>query len=404
MLRDPRRRAVIQIGLVLLTAITLLMSGAELRTGRPAWGGLAWADWLAGLPYALALFTFITVHEFGHFLTARYHRVRTTWPFYLPLYIPGFFNIGTLGAVIMLREAPWTTRKFFDIGIAGPLAGFVVALGLLIYGFTHLPDPEAFILSIHPEYLEQFGGVPDAATMRAFQASQLEPSLWMGSNLLYELLARWLPADPSRVPPPFEMMHYPFLFTGYLTLFFTALNLLPVGQLDGGHVIYGMFGRQAAGVIARITLGLLLLVGGTGLVDWLQPGPYTLFAWLLYLPFLYYVTKPVLGLEQRSHRWLAVLAFFGVQGLLKLAFPAWEPQGIWLIYSLLLVRAVRLDHPPAYIESRVNRPRQALGWLAILIFVLSITPAPLRLEGMPPADWRAEWQEIGSWIGVADAP
>ncbi|RMG60570.1 MAG: site-2 protease family protein [Bacteroidetes bacterium] len=398
MLQDPRRRALIQILLVLLTAVTLLMSGAELRTGQSALAQLDLAGWLAGLPYALALFSFITVHEFGHFLTARYHRVRTTWPFYLPLYLPGFFNIGTLGAVIMLREQPWSTRKYFDIGIAGPLAGFVVSIGLLIYGFSHLPDPDAYILELHPEYVEQFGGVPDVDTMRAFQAEEGFPSLWIGTNLLYEFFARVIPADPGRVPPPFEMMHYPFLFTGFLTLFFTALNLLPVGQLDGGHVIYGMFGRQRAGVVARITLGVLLLVGGTGLVDWQQPGPSTIFAWLLYLPLLYYVSKPVLRLHRTQDRLLAVLGFCVLQGLLKLGFPAWNPQGLWLIYSLMLVRVVKLDHPPAYYEARVSPSRQALGWLAILIFVLSITPAPLTLEGMPPADWRAEWQELLGWL------
>ncbi|GAB4416994.1 MAG: site-2 protease family protein [Bacteroidia bacterium] len=400
MLRNPRLLPVLQIGLACVTAFTVLLAGAEMRTGRSVFGDLSRAEWWAGLPYMLALLAFITVHEFGHYFTARYHRVRATLPFYIPLYIPGFFNIGTLGAVIMLRETPGSTRKFFDIGIAGPLAGFVVALGLLIYGFATLPDLETYVMAIHPEYEEVFCGVPGVEEMRAFQQANGSPGLWMGSNLMYILLARVIPADPSQVPPPFEMMHYPLLFTGYLTLFFTALNLLPAGQLDGGHVVYGMFGRKTAGILARITVGGLLLFGGTGLVDVGYPAPSNIVVWVLYFWLLVYLSGQIFGRRRRTLRWGVALGFLVLQGLLKGVFPAWEAQGIWVLYSLLLTRVVRLDHPPAYFEHRVNRSRQWLGWLAIAIFVLSFTPAPLRMEGLLQTDWRGEWQLLAGWLGL----
>src|SRR5690606_12811327 len=112
---------------------------------------------LKGLYFSGPFLGILTVHEFGHYIAAQLHRVKVTLPYYIPLWF-GFIampSIGTGGACIRIKEFVTSRNKYFDIGIAGPLAGFVVALGVLFYGFTHLPPPE-HIFTIHPEY-EQFG-------------------------------------------------------------------------------------------------------------------------------------------------------------------------------------------------------------------------------------------------------
>ncbi|MEM6263101.1 MAG: site-2 protease family protein, partial [Bacteroidota bacterium] len=213
--------------LFLLTIITTLMVGAELSTGR-VWIGLGWLEshdmlslheWELGLPYSVSFLAFLTMHEFGHYFMALHHRVKTTLPYYIPLYIPLMLNIGSLGAVIQLKQIPDSTRKFFDIGVAGPFAGFVVSVFLLIYGFTHLPNPEEYILGIHPEYVTYFGGIPteqmqhdfiEQGQYRAFETG-LAPdesmqSLKVGTSLLFEFLKWAVPVDPCRVPDHFEMI------------------------------------------------------------------------------------------------------------------------------------------------------------------------------------------------------
>ncbi|MCB0838535.1 MAG: site-2 protease family protein, partial [Bacteroidetes bacterium] len=136
--RIPLRTYLLHLGLFLITLFTTFLVGAELITGK-IWFGyglvapeglLGWDQIWLGVPYGFGFILFLTFHEFGHYLTAVYHRVKTTLPFYIPLFIPipGVLNIGSLGAVISLREIPSSTRKFFDIGIAGPLAGFVISL------------------------------------------------------------------------------------------------------------------------------------------------------------------------------------------------------------------------------------------------------------------------------------
>lgn len=369
-------------GLFLLAWTTTMLSGAELITGRSWLGDLSGADFWAGWPYSLSFLAFLTFHEFGHFLTAMYHRVRATLPFYIPVYIPFLgLNIGSLGAVIMLKQMPDSTRKYFDIGIAGPLAGFVISLGLLFYGFTHLPPLEETIFTIHPDYVEDFGGVPTEAEMDQWLKDQNLQSIAIGSSLLFEAFAATLPSDPSRVPPAYELMHYPYLFVGFITLFFTALNLLPIGQLDGGHVIYGMFGRKTAGLVARVATVALLLLGGTGLVTLRDLDQYAFLSMGAYLMFVIYVFTHILGRQRWQPVALASAGLFLAQMAIKWIYPSIEVNPLWLLYSFLVIRVIKLDHPKAFFEHRVNRPRQLLGWLAIAIFVLCFTPRPIQIIG-----------------------
>ena len=131
--------------------------------------------------YSIPFLTILTVHEFGHYLTAKYHNVKVTLPFYIPLwlgFIPLPFTIGTAGAFIRIKEMIHSRKQYFDIGIAGPLAGFVVAVLVLTYGFTHLPPPE-YIFEIHPEYKEYGLNYED------YVYDLLPGYLVMGDNLLF---------------------------------------------------------------------------------------------------------------------------------------------------------------------------------------------------------------------------
>ncbi len=419
----------IHLLLFVLTVFTTLIVGAELTTGKiffgmgatPAQYILEWNEMVKGASYSFAFLLFLTVHEFGHYLTAMYYRVKATLPFYIPIYIPFMVNIGSLGAVIRLKSTPDSTRKFFDIGIAGPLAGFVISVGLLIYGFTHLPQPDDYILGIHPEYVDYFGGVPTTAEQEAFilgkqgfaflsaeermsllsAEAQMEAANWnadelaarqmaeyhpftikIGNSLLYEGLKQIIPYDANKLPDHFEMIHYPWLFVGYITLFFTALNLLPIGQLDGGHITYGMFGRQVAGKISRLVVLGLVLIGGTGLMDiWNIKSVLDLWPYLLYSLFLVYVYHKLLYRKNRLHVGLLTTGTLLLQTLVLQFDPSIQPSLVWLLYSLLAVRFIGVDHPPAWREHRVNRPRQALGWVAFVIFVLCFTPNPVLVVG-----------------------
>ena len=424
---DRLRTYAIHIGLFLLTVLTTLIVGVEMTTGGVFFGYgmvpqdqlLGWGDLGKGAAYSFAFLAFLTVHEFGHYFTALYHKVKVSLPYYIPIYVPFMLNIGSLGAVIRLKEKPDSTRKFFDIGIAGPLAGFIISILILLYGFSHLPPEEDYVLQIHPEYVEYFGGLPTEAEQEnfwtsnqlfhfldekeqlawlspedslpglskekqlelAFQHYQSPPVVKMGSNLLFDLLKTIVPEDPEQVPDQFELMHYPWLFVGYLTLFFTALNLLPIGQLDGGHVIYGMFGRRTAGIVSRLTVLALILLGGAGLMDFQNLADGSYIGILIYIPFLAYVFHKIIPGSDRKKVLVALALTLTLQSLAKWMDPSLQPSLIWLLYALLAVRFLGIDHPPAWREHRVNRPRQLLGAIAILIFFLCFSLNPVEVVG-----------------------
>jgi len=386
----------LHLGLFLITLVTTTIAGAEHVTGKifAGWGLvrqeslLTIQDWYKGLPYALSFLAFLSFHEFGHYFTSVYHKVKTSLPYYIPIFIPipGAINIGSFGAVIRLKQRPSTTDKYFDIGIAGPLAGFVVSICLLVYGFINLPPLEEYVFNIHPEYVQQFGKVPTTEEMEFYLQAQNAQSYQIGSSILFEILKNTIPSDPSQIPPHYELMHYPYLFVGYLTLFFTALNLLPIGQLDGGHVIYGMFGPKVSGIVARLAVAALLIVGGTGIVDlreFSNPGVWWVLSLrvIIYFLFIIFVLKRIIFTEYQWEIYLYALALLGFQIMLKWFFPQLHMNFIWLFYSFLVVRFVGVDHPPALLERRINLPRKILGWIAIVIFILCFSPEPLKIMG-----------------------
>ena len=402
--RSSKNRYVLHILLFLGTVLTTLLAGSEymtnkhwiyypadlisrFRDGVPLAFDLSnfpegynpfpvLSDLWKGIPYSFAFLLFLTVHEFGHYFTAMYHRVKCSLPYYIPIFFPSTLNIGSFGAMIRIREVPKTTSKFFDIGVAGPLAGFVVSVGLLIYGFATLPPMQDHLYQMNPNYEIQYGGVPTEQDIIDGGGA-----LKVGTNLLFEIFKYTIPSDPSRVPNHFELIHYPFLFVGYLTLFFTALNLLPVGQLDGGHVMFGLFGRKAAGVIARVAVGALIFVGGTGVVKWTQDDSTSfvesLGYLLLYLGYLFVVFRRMFRDKPVQIPLGIALGTFLVQGIINLIVPGIEINAIWLLYPLILVMMVGVDHPPAMINEKLTLGRKILGWLSIVIFILCFTPRPI---------------------------
>ena len=238
-----------------------------------------------------------------------------TLPFYIPTpSLPGFLNFGTFGAVIKTQSAIPSKKVMFDIGVAGPIAGFIATLAVLFYGFSHLPGKE-FILTIHPDYFK----IPDQGVGLAF-----------GHSLLYDFLSTIIPNGANDfIPPMSEMYHYPFLCTGWFGLFVTAMNLIPVGQLDGGHLSYAMFGDRHK-LVSNIAFGIIFLVGAAG-----------------FLPFV--------GIETS----------FGWSG--------------WIFWTLILFFFVKLYHPPVEDETELDSNRKLVGWLTFGILIVSFTPSPFSL-------------------------
>ena len=334
---------------------------------------------LDGLRYGLSLLAFLTVHEFGHYFAARRHGIGTSLPYYIPFPLS---IIGTLGAVIRIREPIPDRRKLFDVGAAGPLSGFVVALGLLLFALFTLPDPSYLLDQAGHEamkaHIQQYGAFPE--TRPPAPPEEEGVIIMVGNTLLYWILKQFF----AGVPPMYEMYHYPVLFAGWLGLFFTALNLLPVGQLDGGHILYALVGREWHSRIARGFVSLLLLSGSIGFIEETVPWLYGMSpllgqaGWLILAGILYFFLN---ALFKGRHRLIAPL-LFGLMGLTALAEvigPAATQfgWGAWFIWCLLIIFFIKVDHPPVLRAAPLTPRRRALGILSIVIFLLCFSFKPL---------------------------
>ncbi|MBT9392652.1 site-2 protease family protein [Hymenobacter sp. NST-14] len=328
----------------------------------------AWAALRPGLWYAGPFLAVLTVHEFGHYFTARYNRIRATLPYFIPLPL-GF---GTFGAVIRIQDRIYSRREFFDVGLAGPLAGFVVAVGVLCYGLTHLP-PLEYLFQIHPEY-RQYGA---AYAQYVYQNQPPGSGLTLGQPLLFKALAALL-ADPARLPHPHELIHYPVLVAGVFSLFFTALNLLPIGQLDGGHIVYGLLGTRRAARVSVVLFVAFIFYAGLGLFSLTSDADTWLYGTLPYGLYLWAVLRRAVPTARRAL--LLVGAVWLGQIALSSGFPALEGNPGWLLFGLLLARATGIFHPPAPDERPLSSGRKVLGWLMLVIFVLCFTPAPVTIH------------------------
>lgn len=335
--------------------------------------------WPHGALFAVLLLGFLATHEFGHYFAAVYHKVRVTLPYFIPIPL----GIGTMGAVIRIKEQIQSTKKLFDIGISGPIAGFVVSLGILLYGFATLPDP-SFIenFSGHEaviEHIQQTGQFPAEPP----ETTEGVGTIVMGNTILYSLLASFF----ENVPPMYEMYHYPFLFAGWLGLFFTALNLMPVGQLDGGHILYSLVGFKKHQQAARICFGGLSLLAGIEAIPFLYvqfsgwlPG-YEYLSTVVWAGTLFFLMRKAF---QNSYDWIAplwALSLIGSVGYLYLLGNGLEQSGslIWVVWCFFLVYFVKIEHPPVIYEQRLSPRRRILGWVSMIVFVLCISPSPISV-------------------------
>ena len=237
-----------------------------------------------GLPFSLTLLTILMAHEMGHFLTARYYRVDVSLPYFLPA--PTL--IGTMGAFIRIRSEIYTKRALFDIGIAGPLAGFAVLLAPLAVGLS--------LSRVAPGVVHR-------------------SDLILGSPLLLRLFeAIQFPGIRAE-----DIYLHPVARAAWVGLLATALNLLPIGQLDGGHILYSFAGEKTRW-LSRIFVVLLIPMG-----------LYFAYSWLM---------------------WAVLLFFFGMR------------------------------HPVIYDSSPIGRTRTWLGVASLAILILTFTLSPVRANGL----------------------
>jgi len=381
-MHKERKRIQLQVALFVITFITTTLAGSQWAYGRSVFSGdYTWQDFSNGLAYSIPLLLILTVHEFGHYFVALFHKVKTSLPYYIPIPpIPFFpFNLGTMGAVIRLRSKPRSNVQNFDIGVAGPLAGFLVALVILFYGFQTLP-PAEYIFQFHPEY-EEYG--KDYADMVYTDEYLREHGpvfdIKIGTNLIFWLFEQTVD-DPALVPNPHELMHYPLLLACYIALFVTCLNLLPIGQLDGGHVLYGLFGFKIHRAIARVFFLALVFYAGLGLsyIDPALPQKDLVLGIVGYLFFLYFAFRGLkLSIQETV---MYVLLMFALQFSLMVYLPGIKGYEGWLLFAFILGRFIGIEHPPSEIEQPLDTNRVILGWIAVLMFILCFSPAPIQFQ------------------------
>lgn len=237
--------------------------------------------YLWGLPYALTIMGILFAHEMGHYISSKIHGVDAT----LPYFIPAPTLIGTFGAVIRMKSPITSKRALFDIGIAGPLSGFIVAIPAIIYGIK---------LSRHVSALPKEGG------------------LFLGEPLIMKIIYKIFYPE---APPEFTLLLHPIAFAAWFGILATAFNLFPIGQLDGGHILYSVMGRKSE-IIGKVFVLVLVAMG----------------------------------------------------------FMFWEG---WLLWAGIII-IIGTKHPPVYEGESLDEKRKFLAIIALLMFILSFTHTPIR--------------------------
>jgi membrane-associated protease RseP (regulator of RpoE activity) len=272
--RDRPRLHAALLGLTLLTtASTFFFVFGEQVGPAPS------ARIEASLAFAFSLVLILGAHEMGHYVLARLHHVDTSLPYFIPVPLVGF---GTLGAVIRIRSRIPTRNALVDIGAAGPLAGLAVALPLLLWGMHHsalvdvaptagplLPGATSLWVLARELWRELAVGWAGGEVDAFAAAAAGSPTAFVfGDNLLMSL-AKWSAFGP--LPPGKDVAYHPTVLAAWVGMLVTMLNLLPIGQLDGGHLAYALWGRRARGVGRLAAAGLfgLCLVASAGWVLWL---------------------------------------------------------------------------------------------------------------------------------------
>jgi hypothetical protein len=321
-------RVWINVVLFIVTILGVMLTGVNVPPSAvPASGSFPWAYLFThiweGWPFALAMLGILFTHEMGHYLMCRYYKVPATLPYFIPA--PFLSPLGTLGAFIMMRGIPKNKRILFDVGVAGPLAGLVVTIPVLFLGL----------------WLSKLGpvGGPTAGASGFLEGNSLFylfAKYIMYGKLLPEpvstnglpLLVYWVRYFLTGHPIPFgglDVQLHSVALAGWAGLLVTALNLVPVGTLDGGHVAYGLFGENARRIFP-VAIGALIA--------------------LMFLPVFL-----TLSLTSFNLSWLL-----------------W----VFILFWLGNVRTVPLDD-----ITELDPKRRALGFLVLFIFFLIFTPIPM---------------------------
>lgn len=270
------------LALFLATVVTTLWAGAIMEGAPFDFFLRSPGSFAQGIPFSASLMGILTAHELGHYVAARRYRLHVSLPFFIPLPFP---PIGTLGAVIKMRTPIYTRRMLLDVGAAGPVAGMLVAIPVAVVGILGSP-----VLPVE------------------------EGGIRLGEPLLFQALVGLLAAPH---PPSHDLYLNSVAFAGWIGFFVTALNMLPLGQLDGGHVLYALLGRGQHRI-----------------------------AWLFFAALL------VMG---------------------------WWWAG-WYVWAVLILVVIRVKHPPVLDAGVELDPRRRfLGWLAVGLFVGCFVPVPFEL-------------------------
>ncbi|MCG3111271.1 MAG: site-2 protease family protein [Candidatus Manganitrophus sp. SB1] len=280
---EEKTRFALPAILFLITIFTTLLAGSYQEGGEPFRRP---ADLVKGIPFSFTLMSILFVHEMGHYVTSKYYGVKTTLPYFIPgPWAP--FGIGTFGAFIRMRSPILRKNALLDIGAAGPIAGFVVsifAVGIGLY------------------------------SSRIVEIQEGNALLRLGDPLMFTFLAHFL----GKVPPAgYDVALSSVAFAGWFGLFVTSMNLLPIGQLDGGHIAYALLGRKQRFLSIGMVVTLIIL----GVIGW--PGWYI---------------------------WAILISFLG------------------------------LHHPPTIDEDvPLDLKHQLIGWGSIVLFIVTFMPVPFKV-------------------------
>jgi membrane-associated protease RseP (regulator of RpoE activity) len=306
----------VNILLFVLTVLSTLFVGATWSDQVPPGADELWLLthlWI-GWPFALSLMVILTGHELGHYFAGRFYKVAVSLPYFLPMPVP---PLGTMGAVIVMKGRTINRRQMLTVGAAGPLTGFVLAVPILLLGLSlstvepmSAPEPGALVFLEGHSLLylllkfAVFGKIlPGSGAALAFPAALNE----VGAALFGSF-----PIDHG-----FDVFIHPVALAGWAGLLVTALNLMPVGQLDGGHILYSLVGQRA-----RV------------------------------------LTWPIIGL-------LVIMGFFLWSG--------------WYVWAALLFLFGRSHPDPLDDITRLDTSRKLLAVVMLILFVLLFTPVPMQI-------------------------
>ncbi|NOX97485.1 MAG: site-2 protease family protein [Nitrospirae bacterium] len=261
--------------LFLITIITTLFVGTLRRGGNPLQD---LSSLRLGMPFSFTLMSILLVHELAHYFTSRRHKVKTSLPYFIPA--PTF--LGTFGAVIRMKSPMPNRNALLDVGISGPLAGFVLSLVAIVIGLNLSP-----VIGVTPQ-----------------------KTLGLGSSLLFSLMAH---LAKGSLPAGYSIALHPIAFAGWIGFLITSINLLPAGQLDGGHIAYALLGRK--------------------------------------------------------HSLVARFVFFAMLGLSLFWIG-------WFIWAILIFFMGEKHPPPLDDITPIDKKRKVLALIALLIFILTFIPTP----------------------------